>query len=154
MAIRNVRLTATGLATAAALLVVALPAGYFLVSYGCGDREDRLAAALAGDPVLDAVPDGAGKREEYRSCDDDDLFVSVGESFSYGDSRAVVLGHYREAARANGWRPHTSSGGKPVPDCFTKRLDGTTAYFDVTVADGGPVELSITADHQDADSWC
>ncbi|MDX3544678.1 hypothetical protein PV729_19995 [Streptomyces europaeiscabiei] len=40
--------------------VAAIPEVAFLMEYGCGDEEDRLGEALAGDTVLDDEPDGAG----------------------------------------------------------------------------------------------
>ncbi|GGZ14479.1 hypothetical protein GCM10010387_03240 [Streptomyces inusitatus] len=148
MAIRKTRNPLTILLVLAALVVVAAPAGYFVLVYGCGEREDRLAAALAEDPALNAAPDGARKGESYRECDDDDLFVSVGAEFSHEGSSKDPLARHREAARAGGWRP---SGGDP--DCYTKRLDGTTAYLSVDAPSAAKVELSITADRQGSE-WC
>ncbi|WP_181446585.1 hypothetical protein [Streptomyces sp. NTH33] len=40
------------------LVLVGLPAWYFLASYGCGEGEDRLAEVMAGAAVLDTAPKG------------------------------------------------------------------------------------------------
>ncbi|GAA2239347.1 hypothetical protein GCM10010232_27860 [Streptomyces amakusaensis] len=147
MAIRPTRNPLTILVVTAALLLLAVPAGYFVLTYGCGDREDRLAAALAGDPALNAAPDGARKGESYRECDEDDLFVSVGTEFAHEGSPKDPLAPHLGAARAEGWRPVAGF------DCYSKRLDGRTAYLTVDAAGAGRVEVSITANHE-GDEWC
>ncbi|MEV0226915.1 hypothetical protein [Streptomyces sp. NPDC050704] len=152
---RRVGIKSAGLAVLAAAVVVTvgIPAGYFLVVYGCGEKEDRLAAAIAGDPVLDAGPAGAGQGRPYKGCDDDDLWVYAGNSYSYGGSRESALVHYRDAAQANGWRPRDSASAASGSDCFTKRIGGTTAYLDVEDAGDGSVLVEIVADRTGSD-WC
>ncbi|MFE7841299.1 hypothetical protein ACFU53_36185 [Streptomyces sp. NPDC057474] len=54
-----VGISVVGVMAAVGVVVVGVPAALFLVSYGCGSAEERLEEALAGDPVLDAGPDGA-----------------------------------------------------------------------------------------------
>ncbi len=134
-------------------IFVGEPVRYFLFSYGCGEAEDRLSEAIARDPVLDTLPAGAGEGERYEECDDDDLFVSVGTEFPYDASRRSVLVHYRETARANGWQPlPTGTDGSP-PDCFSKRIGGTTAFLSVYGPDNGMASVGITADHSGS-NWC
>ncbi|SCF92294.1 hypothetical protein GA0115259_104884 [Streptomyces sp. MnatMP-M17] len=146
-------LLVAGLIAVPMVMFVGEPIRYFLFTYGCREEEDRLAEALAGDPVLDAPPTGAGKAETYKGCDDDDLFVWVGTEFPYDASRQSVLVHYRETARANGWQPQaTDADGRPS-DCFTKRIGGTTAYLSVYGPDNGKAGVGITAD-QAGSEWC
>ncbi len=142
-----------GLVAVPVVMLVGVPAGYFLFVYGCGEQEDRLAETMAGDPVLDAGPAGAGKGVPYKGCDDDDLFVSVGREYKHGASLRSTLVHYREAAQANGWRPSGARGDDSVSDCFTKRMGGTTAYLTVNGPDNGTVRVEIIADRAGSD-WC
>ncbi|CAL9479679.1 hypothetical protein SUDANB58_03030 [Streptomyces sp. enrichment culture] len=135
------------------LLLLGLPALYFLTVYGCGEEEDRLAGVMAGERVLDAVPEGAGRGDRYRECDDDDRFVVVGTRYRYGGSPENASRHYAEAARAGGWRPRTTAGGETVPGCFTKRVGGTTAYLDAGEPEGGFVQVEIVADRAGS-RWC
>ncbi|MFJ4644683.1 hypothetical protein ACIP6Q_14175 [Streptomyces bobili] len=147
-----------------------VPAVYFVTGYGCGDGEHRLARALSAEAVLEASPDGAGHVESYDECDDDDRFVVVGALYEYGTrgsasasasasastsaatsasdsaSEEAVLAHYRRAALADGWTPATSADGTPLPDCFTKPVGGTTAYFGVETPDRGRFHAEIVAD--------
>ncbi|MFE9623984.1 hypothetical protein [Streptomyces sp. NPDC006527] len=135
-------------------VVVGAPALYFLTVYGCGEAEDRLAGALATEKVLDTQPPGAEREESYRSCDDDDLFVTVGARYKAAESVAAsapapgsVLSHYRRAASADGWQ------AAAVPGCFTKPVGGTTAYLSVEEPDGGRFHVEITAE-PDGGEWC
>lgn len=152
--------TAAGAAVAAVLaaglVACGAPAVYFLTVYGCGDAEDRLGAALADEAVLDAAPPkGAVREESYRGCDDDDLFVSAGSTYrstasaSGSSSPGSVLGHYRQAALAHGWRPHSAVSG-----CFTKEVGGTTAYLSVEEPQDGRYSVDITADRARSSDWC
>ncbi|MEV7684124.1 hypothetical protein AB0O64_37150 [Streptomyces sp. NPDC088341] len=143
----------TGLVVVPVVMLVAVPVGYFVFMYGCGEAEDRLTEAIAGDPVLDARPAGAGKEQPYDGCDDDSLFVYVGTDYAYHAPRQSVLGHYEETARANGWRPRATSEDGAAADCFVKRIDGTTAYLTVDGPDNGKVEVSIIADRAGSE-WC
>ncbi|MFE4176800.1 hypothetical protein ACFRR7_32955 [Streptomyces sp. NPDC056909] len=143
----------TGLVVVPVVMLVAVPVGYFVFMYGCGEAEDRLTEAIAGDPVLDARPAGAAKEQPYDGCDDDDLFVYAGTDYSYHAPRQSVLGHYEETARANGWRPRATSEDGAAADCFVKRIDGTTAYLTVDGPDNGKVHVSITADRAGSE-WC
>ncbi|MEU6676372.1 hypothetical protein [Streptomyces sp. NPDC046925] len=135
------------------LLLVGLPAACFLTSYGCGEEEDRLAEALAGEAVLDSVPEGADREDRYRECDDDDRFVVVGTRYRHGDSADGVLRHYEAAASAAGWRPRAAKGGNTVPGCFTKPVGGTTAYLTVEGPDDGRLHVEIIADRAGS-PWC
>ncbi|MGX1885453.1 hypothetical protein [Streptomyces sp. NPDC055287] len=137
------------------LLLVGLPASYFLTVYGCGEEEDRLAEVMAGAAVLDAAPEGTDGREKnhYRECDDDDRFVVVGKQYRYDRSSNFALGHYREAARADGWRPRTTAEGETVPGCFTKAMGGTTAYLGVEGPEDGLLHVEIVADRAGS-PWC
>ncbi|CAM5486316.1 hypothetical protein [Streptomyces aurantiogriseus] len=135
----------------AGVVTLGPPAVYFLTGYGCGDAEDRLAGVLAGEGVLEAEPEWAEREESYRSCDDDDLFVVAGARYelagSAADSSRSVLGHYRQAALADGWQAHSTAG------CFTKAVGGTTAYLQVeNPADGG-FHVEIVA-QRDGSQWC
>jgi hypothetical protein len=132
------------------LVAVGLPALYFgttIFGYGCGDAEERLAGALSREAVLDAVPDGAGRRETYDSCDDDDTFVVVGARYGYTGPTAGVTAHYRRAAVAEGWRAATT------PGCYTKAVGGTTAYLQVEDPADGVFHVEIVADRA-ASEWC
>ncbi|MFD5473584.1 hypothetical protein [Streptomyces sp. NPDC127105] len=135
------------------LLVVGLPSVYFLTSYGCGADEDRLAEVMAGAAVLGTAPEGADPTGRYRSCDDDDRFVVVGAEYRYGGSSEGALAHYREAARADGWRPRSAAKGGTVPGCFTKSMGGTTAYLGIEGPDDGLLQVEIVADHAGS-QWC
>ncbi|MFC5953612.1 hypothetical protein ACFP51_03625 [Streptomyces pratens] len=137
----------------AGLLLVGLPAVYFLAVYGCGEEEDRLAAAMADEPVLGTAPEGADRASRYQECDDDSLFVSVGAQYRYAGSPKTALRHYREAAQADSWRPHTTADGEPVPGCFTKAVGGTTAYLTVKGPGKGVLEVGIIGDHEKSE-WC
>lgn len=136
------------------LLLVALPAVYFVTVYGCGEAEHRLARTMARETVLAAAPArGAERVDAYEGCDDDDLFVWAGRTYRYGGPAEAALRRYREAAEADGWRRRAAVAGEPVSVCLTKELDGTTAYLTVDEADGGLFEVSITADRQNSE-WC
>lgn len=130
-----------------------LPAVYFLTAYGCGEEEDRLAAAMAGEPVLGTAPEGADRASRYQECDDDDRFVTVGTQHQYAGSPKTALRHYREAAQADSWRPRTTADGEPVPGCFTKAVDGTTAYLTVEGPEKGVLDVGIIGDHAESE-WC
>ncbi|MFF3847220.1 hypothetical protein [Streptomyces sp. NPDC002328] len=139
---------------AAGLVACGAPAVYFLTGYGCGDAEDRLGSALADEAVLVTAPAGAVREESYRTCDDDDLFVTAGSDYrltavsSGSPSPTDVLGHYRRAALADGWRAHS------VPGCFTKEAGGTTAYLSVDEPRDGRYSVGVTADRARSSDWC
>lgn len=139
-------LAIAGLLGAAAYVAVGSPVAYFLFEHGCRAEEESLGEALAAESVLDAPPEGAGERESYQECDDDDLFVVAGKSYAYGGSRNGALAHYRDAARAAGWRGHAE-------DCFTRRIDGTTAYLTVEGPADGTLHVEIIADREGS-RWC
>ncbi|WP_371579136.1 hypothetical protein [Streptomyces sp. NBC_01314] len=141
---------------------MAIPEVSFLMEYGCGDAEDRLGEALAGDAVLDDGPDGVGAGEPYEGCDDDDLFVVAGKSYTYtytydkgqgrgreGDvvAHESALAHYRDVAQAHGWR-YRSSG------CFDKRIDGTTAYLTIGGPTDGALDVGIIATREYSEPYC
>lgn len=140
-------------AVVAGLLLTGLPALYFLTVYGCGEEEDRLAGVMAGETVLDAAPEGAGREDRYQECDDDDRFVVVGARYRYDGSPENALRHYGEAARADGWRPRTAAGDDTAASCFAKPMGGTTAYLDVEGPDDGLLHVEIVADHAKS-QWC
>lgn len=144
---------ATAVVTVAGLLLVGLPAVYFLAVYGCGEEEDRLAAAMAGEAVLGAAPEGADRASRYQGCDDDDLFVTAGTQYRYAGSPKAALRHYREAARADSWRPRTTADGEEVPECFTKPVGGTTAYLYLKSPAKGVLHMEIVADRAQSE-WC
>ncbi len=144
--------TGAGIRAAAAvavsgLLLAGLPALYFLTVHGCGEEEDRLAEVMSGETVLDAAPEGAGRKDRYQECDDDDRFVVVGARYRYDGSSENALRYYGEAARADGWRPRTA------PGCFTKPMGGTTAYLGVEGPDDGLLHVEIVADRAKS-QWC
>ncbi|MCX2923075.1 hypothetical protein [Streptomyces sp. NEAU-W12] len=136
---------------ASGLLLVGLPAVYFLTAYGCGEGEDRLAEAMAHETVLDTAPDGAGRANRYQECDDDDRFVVVGRQYPHDSSPRTALRHYRKAAQADGWRPGAAAGGGTVPGCFTKSVGGTTAYLVVEGPEKGVLHVEIVADHAESE---
>ncbi|WP_405999594.1 hypothetical protein [Streptomyces sp. NBC_00829] len=135
------------------LLLVGLPALYFLTAYGCGEKEDRLAEVLARAAVLDAAPEGADPEDHYRECGDDDRFVVVGRRYQYRGSPESALGHYRKAAATDGWRPLPPAEGETVSGCFTKSMGDTTAYLDVDSPGDGLLSVEIVADHAGS-QWC
>ncbi|WP_344602910.1 hypothetical protein [Streptomyces glaucus] len=147
----GVRLTAA--VAVSGLLLLGLPALYFLAFYGCGEQEDQLAEVMAGETVLDAVPEGAGPKDRYQECDDDDRFVVVGTQYRYDGSPENALQHYEEVTRADGWRPRITAGGETVPGCFTKLMGGTTAYLDAGGPHDGLVQVEIVADRANS-QWC
>ncbi|MDX3135366.1 hypothetical protein PV367_37505 [Streptomyces europaeiscabiei] len=163
MRVMKVWLPAVGIAAllgvaAVKVVDVAIPEVGFLMEYGCGDAEDRLGEALAGDAVLDDEPDGAGAGEAYDGCDDDDLFVVAGKSYTYDEGQGrgresdvlvheSVLAHYRDAAQANGWR-YRSSG------CFSKSIDGTTAYLTIDGPADGALDVEIIATRESSEPYC
>ncbi|MET7297072.1 hypothetical protein ABZS79_34105 [Streptomyces griseoloalbus] len=130
-----------------------LPALYFLTVYGCGEEEDRLAEVMAGEAVLDAAPEGAGREDRYQECDDDDRRVVVGTRYRYDGASGQALRHYGEAAGADGWRPQEGAGGEIAPSCFTKSVGGTTAYLGVEGPDDGLLYVEIVADPAKS-QWC
>ncbi|MFF8382621.1 hypothetical protein ACF053_03075 [Streptomyces kanasensis] len=137
-----------------ALLLVALPAVYFVTVHGCGEAEHRLARTMAREAVLAVAPArGAERVDTYEGCDDDDLFVWAGRTYRYGGPAEAALRRYREAAEADGWRQRTVAAGDPVSGCLGKELGGTTAYLTVGETDGGLLDVSITADRQGSE-WC
>ncbi|MEU3144012.1 MULTISPECIES: hypothetical protein [unclassified Streptomyces] len=145
----------SGLAAAVAasgLLLVGLPSVYLLTAYGCGEGEDRPAEALADETVLGTAPDGADRASRYQECDDD-RFVVVGTRYRYGGSPKTAVRHYREAAQADSWRPRTTDGGETVPGCFTKSVDGTTAYLGVESPEKDVLHVEIVADRAESE-WC
>ncbi|GAB3179490.1 hypothetical protein GCM10027162_32060 [Streptomyces incanus] len=144
---------AAAVVAVAGLLLVGLPTVYFLTTYGCGGAEDRLAEAMADEAVLGTAPEGADRASHDQECDDDDLFVTVGTQYRYDGSPKTALRHYREAARADGWRPRATAGGETVPGCFTKAVDGTTAYLTVEGPEEGVLHVDIIADHAESE-WC
>nr|WSZ97443.1 hypothetical protein OH820_18875 [Streptomyces sp. NBC_00857] len=152
MSRQRVGVLLAGLVAVPAVMLVGVSAGYFTFTYGCGEAETRLAEAMAADPVLDAGPGDASKGELYKECDDDDLFVSVGTEYPYSAPRQNNPGHYIEAAQAKGWQSLVRSEDDSLPECFTKRIDGTTAYLTVD-GTGGGTRLEITADRGGSE-WC
>ncbi|MET8112106.1 hypothetical protein [Streptomyces prasinus] len=144
---------ATAVVAVAGLVLVGLPAVYFLAGYGCGEEEDRLAGAMAAETVLSAVPEGADRASRYQECDEDDLFVTAGARYEYGGSPKAALRYYREAARADGWRPRTTAGDETAPVCLTKPVDGTTAYLSVEGPEKGLLDVEIVADRAGS-KWC
>ncbi|MER6911311.1 hypothetical protein ABT354_06535 [Streptomyces sp. NPDC000594] len=136
-------------ALAVPMVYFATPSVAFLLSYGCGDREDDLGKVLAAEKVLESVPPGATRPNSFRECDDDDLVVGAGTEYRYDGKVADALAHFRKAAPDLGWK---RAGGE---SCYTKQLDGTTAYLDVYRLDKGRVTASIAASHEFPDeSWC
>ncbi len=135
------------------LLLLGLPALYFLTAYGCGEEEDRLAEVMAGSAVLDAAPEGAREEDRYRECDDDDRFVAVGRVYRYRGDEGSAQAFFREAARADGWRPRTTADGETVPGCFTASMGGTTAYLYLEGPDGGLLHVEVVADRAGT-RWC
>jgi hypothetical protein len=143
----------TAVVAVSGLLLLGLPALYFLAGYGCGEKEDRLAEVMAAETVLDAAPEGAGRKDRYQECDDDDRFVVVGTQYRYDGSPEKALRYYEKTARADGWRPRLAAGDELVPGCFTKSMGGTTAYLGVEGPDDGLVQVEIVADHAKS-QWC
>ncbi|GGU32239.1 hypothetical protein [Streptomyces daghestanicus] len=150
MRIRKTGTVLGGLALGALLSAAAWQAAgtppVSLLAYGCGDAEDRLGDALAGEPVLATAPDGARVKESYRSCDDDDLFVVAGTSYAYDGTRGTALAHLRADAAAQGWRDGAGT-------CLTKRVGGTTAYLTLEGPDDGTLWVELVADRDNSD-WC
>ncbi|MGW3678384.1 hypothetical protein [Streptomyces prasinus] len=144
---------ASAVVAVAGLLMVGLPAVYFLTTYGCGGAEDRLAGAMAREAVLGTAPDGADRASRYQECDDDDRFVTAGTRYRYDGPPQAALLYYREAARADGWRPRTTDGDEAAPLCFTKPVDGTTAYLSVGSPEEDVLDVEIIADRAESE-WC
>lgn len=142
-----VGISAVGVMAAVGGLVVGVPAAPFVMEYGCGPTEERLGEALAGDPVLDAGVEEARAEESYQECDDDDLNVVAGKAYRYGGDRESVLVHYRDAARAHGWRYRTSA-------CFTKSIDGSVASLILEGLTDGSLQVEIIAADGATEHWC
>ncbi|ANW19432.1 hypothetical protein [Streptomyces clavuligerus] len=123
------------------------PAAFFLFEYGCRDREDRIAAAIAADPILSSPPPGSGRPESAAGCDDDDQWVHAGQEYTYTSPAATTaaLSHYRTAAPSHGWT------ATPREDCYTKDVGGAPAYLSVTVLKGDRVSVDIDAAGEDGE---
>ncbi|MBB5078263.1 hypothetical protein [Nonomuraea endophytica] len=82
----------------------------------CGEAYDRIEAALTPVDLVESRPPGAVAHGELVStCDADDYFASVEQSYRPGSSREAVEPHYREAALRHGWRRIGGEGS-----CFEK----------------------------------
>ena len=134
-------------AVAAALTVVFGLVG----SHGCGsgasvfgtcsDRDRQLATVLGRLAVIDAHPDGAVSITRYADCDNDDGFAYAGQQFRTSLNRSQILAFYRTAANNDAW--HFDGDNPPPPTdglavtaaatCYTKQIDGTTAYLKIPV---------------------
>lgn len=117
----------------AGCLHVASPLG------SCTDRDVRLASTLGELPVLQAHPDGTVLTDNYSGCDTDDGFPYAGRQYRPGLDRQAIHTFYATAAAKDGWQFH-SENHPPAPGtlvvtgpgvCYTKQVDGTTAYLKV-----------------------
>ncbi len=73
--------------------------------------------------MLDAGPEGTEARELLQGCDDADLIVVAGRSYEYDaadKTQADVLAHYRDSARAHGWRYRTTTASASVSTASTR----------------------------------
>jgi hypothetical protein len=171
---------ATGVAVAAVMLTGVLAGCADLSAFGgCTARDEHLATILARTSVLEAHPPSAASTEKYSHCDTDDGFAVAGQRYRTDLDRQDILTFYGKAAAADGWRPGESeapllTGPPPSANlvttasagCFTKEIDGTTAYLsvwfpsDVNVA--GEAELRAPGDvygveftgSHDGSAWC
>ncbi|WP_328467442.1 hypothetical protein OHA21_49050 [Actinoplanes sp. NBC_00393] len=140
---------------------------------GCSHRDRAFAGDLNELAILGVHPDGAEGVGEGFGCDEDDGFAHAGRSYRSRLDRPGVQTFYRTAAEQDGW---TWSGDGPgVPStglvvsaarsCFTKEVDGTTAYLavwfpsdfnDTPGVPDAPADeygLEVTASHDGA-AWC
>lgn len=167
---------ASGTAAALAVLVLGTLTGCGLeeiVTYGCSDRDVRFATALRQLPILAVHPDDAQVVDEGSGCDDDDGFAHAGRTYRSALTRDGVLAFYRTAAERDGWRfsggnsatPSTGLMVSAAASCFTREVDGTTAYLSVWFpsdfnglegerdAPADEYGLNVTASHDGA-AWC
>ncbi|MFI9558173.1 hypothetical protein [Nonomuraea endophytica] len=101
-----------------AAVVVAIPVVPRMVEdwRRCGEAYDRIEAALTPVDLVESRPPGVVAHGELvSSCDTDDYFASIEQSYRPGSSREQVEPHYREAALRHGWRRVADEGS-----CFEK----------------------------------
>ncbi|WAX80372.1 hypothetical protein [Streptomyces sp. KMM 9044] len=108
---------------------------------------------MADETALGTAPDAADRASRSQECDADDRFVVVGTRYRYGGAPKTAVRHCREAAQAGSWRPRTTDGGEIVPGCFTKSVDGTTAYPGVESPEKDVLHVEIVADRAEPE-WC
>ncbi|WP_436528818.1 hypothetical protein [Actinoplanes sp. HUAS TT8] len=126
---------------------------------GCSERDERFVATLAGLPILAAHPDTATQVDASSRCDTDDGFAEAGRRYQTAMPRADVKSFYRSAATADGWQADP-------PGCFSKTVDGATAYFKVwfpsdynhlgdpeTQEPADVYGVEVTGSH-DGEAWC
>jgi len=141
---------------------------------GCSDRDSAFSSTLAGLAILAEHPAGADPAETHAGCDDDDGFAYAGRTYHVSLARPGILAFYRRAAAADGW--HFDGDNPPPPTaglvvsgsagCYSKQVDGTTAYLAIWFPDdllvpGEPAPatpyasygVEVTASH-DGGAWC
>jgi hypothetical protein len=138
--------------TVAAVMLTGLLAGCAGSSSfdGCTARDEQLETVLAKTPILEAHPPSAASTDKYSECDLEDGYASAGQRYRTDMERQDILTFYSKAATADGWRPDESepllTGPPPAglvttasAACFTKEIDGTSAYLSVSF----PSDLNI-----------
>jgi hypothetical protein len=146
------------LAVAAAWVAVSSSgcSGSFPVLYGCTDRDEQYATTLAKLPIVAAHPDAAVLIDSSQGCDMDDGFAYAYREYRSDLAREDIVSFYRTAVTADGWT-FDRENPSPVPTdglvisaavaCFSKEIDGATAYLAVAF----PSDLNVPGDpHQQA----
>ncbi|WP_157529951.1 hypothetical protein [Microtetraspora niveoalba] len=140
-------------------VVAVAPFASWILTYGCGAEDDRLAASLAALGILDAHPAGATPQEgRSSSCENDDRITTVVQTYRASGPRAELLSFYREAAIRDGWTPPPEDDGEGV-GCFTKSVGGRTVELSVWIpeaigeehADDYDVDVSSSPE---GGGWC
>ncbi|HET6478834.1 MAG TPA: hypothetical protein VFG35_02155 [Actinoplanes sp.] len=144
------------------------------ISYGCSDRDSAFSSTLADLAILAEHPADAESAEAYAGCDPDDGFAYAGRTYRVSFARSGILAFYRHTAVADGW--HLDGENPPPPtaglvvsgsaSCYSKQVEGTTAYLAVWFPDdllvpGAPAPatpyatfgVEVTASH-DSGAWC
>lgn len=109
--------------------------------------EERLGGGVGRESVPGDGPERPEAREPYEECDDDDLFAVAGRAYAYDGARESVVAHCRDAARGQGWRQR-------AVDCFSERIDGTTAHLGVEGPAGGSCQVELIADREEYGEGC
>ncbi|MGW7436641.1 hypothetical protein [Streptomyces sp. NPDC054849] len=113
----------------------------------CDGTEARLKE-LESLPLLASPPPGATTPRHaeaaYSECTDDsgDAWLYAERLYAHPGTRAEVLGHYRTAAEADGWRfvPRPPGLGEEWGSCFTRGEDGQVKELTVRFVTAREVE--------------
>ncbi|MDF5754491.1 hypothetical protein [Spongiactinospora sp. TRM90649] len=120
---------------------------YFVIGYGCGPSDDRMAERLATLGILDARPAGARQGERESHCEDDARATTVSQTYWLSGSETAADAYYRKAARRDGWTASKNEG------CFVKAIDEKLVTLVVTGLSGNEYEVRLMST-PGSSLWC